>query len=285
MLSLAARNMKLYFRDRSAVFFSFLSVMIIIVLYALFLENSAVEDLKEIQGAHLLIKDWMTAGILAVGSVTTPLGALGSMVDDRAGGISRDLFASPVARWKIAGGYILSAFLIGVILCTATFAVAEGLLAAAGGTLPTGAELVKIAGLLLLSSLSGSTMAFFLVTFLKSSGSYGAASTVVGTLIGFLTGVYVPIGALPNSVQTVIRLFPTSHAAALFRQILLEKQSELSFSGPYAPGADIFQKHMGVVYVWNGQNVQAWQSVVFLLAGAALFFGLSVLSLARQQKS
>lgn len=285
MLSLAKRNMKLYFRDRSDVFFSFLSVIIIIVLYALFLENSAVENLKGIQGAHLLIKDWMTAGILAVASVTTPMGALGAMVDDRVGGISRDLFASPVARWKIAGGYILSAFLIGVILCTATFAVAEGILVAAGGTLPTGVELVKIAVFLLLSAFSGSAMAFFLATFLKSSGAYAAASTVVGTLIGFLTGVYVPIGDLPNSVQTVIRLFPISHAAALFRQILMEKQSALSFSGPYAAGADIFRKHMGVVFVWNGQIVQVWQSTVFLLAAAALFFGLSVVSLARQGKS
>jgi multidrug/hemolysin transport system permease protein len=285
MLSLAARNMKLYFRDRSAVFFSFLSVMIIIMLYALFLENSAAENLKGIQGAHLLIKDWMTAGILAVGSVTTPLGALGSMVDDRADGISRDFFASPVARWKIAGGYILSAFLVGVILCTATFAVAEGLLAAAGGSLPTGAELVRIAGILLVSALTGSTMAFFLATFLKSSGAYGAASTVVGTLIGFLTGVYVPIGDLPGSVQTVIRLFPTSHAAALFRQILMEKQSALSFTGPYVSAAAPFRDYMGVVFVWNGQTVPMWQSIAFLMLGAALFFGLSVLNLARQGKS
>lgn len=36
MINLAVRNLKIFFRDKSSVFFSFLSVIIIIGLYVLF---------------------------------------------------------------------------------------------------------------------------------------------------------------------------------------------------------------------------------------------------------
>jgi multidrug/hemolysin transport system permease protein len=48
MINLIKRNLKLFFRDRTSVFFSLLAVFLIIGLYVLFLGNMMVNNLKSL---------------------------------------------------------------------------------------------------------------------------------------------------------------------------------------------------------------------------------------------
>ena len=88
--SLIRRNINLFFRDKASVFFSLLSVVIIIVLYAAFLGNIQVQNIQEtagkVEGAAWLVNSWILAGILSVSSVTIAFSAFGTMVDDIHGG-------------------------------------------------------------------------------------------------------------------------------------------------------------------------------------------------------
>nr|NLJ02159.1 ABC transporter permease [Bacillota bacterium] len=77
MITFAKRNLKLFFRDRASVFFSLLAVFIIIGLYVLFLGDMVMMDLEGIPGARFLMDSWIMAGLMAVTSVTTTMGALG----------------------------------------------------------------------------------------------------------------------------------------------------------------------------------------------------------------
>lgn len=83
MLTFTQRNLKLFFRDKSAVFFSLLAVFIIIGLYALFLGDVWTDSLSDWANARQLMDSWIMAGLLAVTSITTTMGAFGVMVDDR----------------------------------------------------------------------------------------------------------------------------------------------------------------------------------------------------------
>lgn len=58
------------------------------------------------------------------------------------------------------------------------------------------ADFVRISKSCILNimKLSSSSIVFFLTTFLRSQNAFSAASTVIGTLSGFLTGIYVPDG-------------------------------------------------------------------------------------------
>ena len=94
--------------------------------------------------------------------------------------------------------------------------LAELYILAGGELLPLG-NLLKVLGLIFLSTMASGSLVFSWHPF-KTQNAYGVASTVVNTLIGFLMGIYVPIGVLPSAVQTAIRLFPISHAAVLFRR-------------------------------------------------------------------
>ena len=83
MRYLIKRNLLIFFRQKSSVFFSLLGVFIIIGLYALFLGDLMVKGMTGLKGSRFLMDSWIIAGILAVTPVTTSLGAMATMVEDK----------------------------------------------------------------------------------------------------------------------------------------------------------------------------------------------------------
>lgn len=284
MLSIANRNLKIFFRDRAAVLFSLLAVFIILGLYVVFLGDTIADSLPVIDGASVLINSWVLAGILAVTSVTSTMGAFGIMVEDRSRKILKDFTTSPLRRSRLTGGYILSACSVGVIMSVVTFILGELYILVLDGELLPLLSILKVLGLIVLSVLASSSIVFFITTFLRSQNAFSAASTVIGTLIGFLTGIYVPMGSLPEAVQWVIKVFPISHAGVLIRNVMLERPMEVSFHGAPAGAQAEFTENMGVVYHFGSYQVEPWVSIVILLATTVLFFGLSLLSVSRKNK-
>jgi len=277
---LLKRNIKLYFRDKMNLFFSLLAIFIIIALYALFLGNVwGSEEIRSLPGADVLKYSWLTAGILAVATATTSMGAFAVIVDDRAKKINKGFYASPVKRSHITGAYILSAFAIGVIMTLITATVLGIYIVAIGGELLAPISCIKVLGLILLSSLSSTAMVCFSVSLIKSYGTFSTISTISGTLIGFLTGIYLPIGTLPETVQTIIKLFPPSHAAMLLRQTIMEIPMQRTFEDIPAEHLEEFREMMGIVFRFGNFEVSPLTSIIGLMASALLFYGLSLLNM------
>ena len=90
MIQITLRNLKLFFRDKMTVFFSLLGVLIIIGLYVLFLGDTITSGMQDIPNARFLMDSWIMAGVLAVTSITTTMGAFGIMVDDRHNNLIKD---------------------------------------------------------------------------------------------------------------------------------------------------------------------------------------------------
>jgi multidrug/hemolysin transport system permease protein len=286
MNALISRNLRVYFRDKASVFFSLLSVMIIILLYALFLGDAWAGSsmFRGREGVRWLMDAWIMAGLLAVVSVTSTMGAYGIMVEDRSRKIIKDFYSSPLSRAGLTGGYILSAFVIGLVMSLLTAVLAVVYILARGGQLPALAALGKTFLLILTSTLSNTAMVLFLISFIKSTNAFSTASTLIGTLIGFLTGIYMPIGQLPPAVQTLIKVIPTSHAAALFRQTLMEQPIQLVFQGAPEEMVAEFKGAMGVTLSLGGHTFTAWEHVLVLAASFLLFSLLSLWSLSRKKK-
>ena len=55
MIGFAKRNLLLFFRDKTSVFFSLLAVFIIIGLYALFLGDVWISSFSDMQGVRFLM--------------------------------------------------------------------------------------------------------------------------------------------------------------------------------------------------------------------------------------
>ena len=284
MIKLTVRNLKIFFRDKSAVFFSLLSVFIIIALYVVFLGDMLVKGMPEIKDARFLMDSWIMAGLLGITSITTTMGAFGIMVEDRYKKISKDFYTAPVKKSKLAGGYILSTFVIGVIMSIIALLLAEIYIISSGGEFLPFMALLKTFGLILLSVVSSSSMVFFVVSFFKSQNAFSTASTVIGTLIGFLTGIYIPVGNLPESVQFFIKIFPVAHSASLFRQVFMGYPMYQAFLGAPAAQIDGFKFDLGVVFRFGTHAVSPIDSIIFLILTTAVFYGLAIINMSRKKK-
>ena len=286
MNALLLRNLRVYFRDKASVFFSLLSVLIIILLYALFLGDawSSGSVFQGRAGVKNMMDSWIMAGLLAVVSVTSTMGAFGIMVEDKSRKIMKDFASSPLSRAGLTGGYILSAFLIGLLMSLVTAVFAVIYMVARGGAFPSLPVLGKTMLLIIITSLSNTSLVLFLVSFINSSNAFSTASTLIGTLIGFLTGIYMPIGQLPAAVQSIIKVVPTSHAAALLRQALMEEPLQKVYAGAPAEMVNAFKETMGVTLSVGGKPLTPMTHVLVLTASFVIFSFLSLWSLSRKKR-
>ena len=283
MKIMVKRNLKIYFQDKAAVFFSMLSVIIIFALYIFFIGDSISSGLKFLPHPNRLMRAWMLAGMLASASITTSLGAYGVMISDRENKTIKDFYSSPVSRRQIAGGYIITGFIISIIMSIFTLIFGEIYMGMIGGAVLDMDILLKLFGVIVLSAFASSAIASFIISFLKTNSAYSAASMIVGTLIGFLVGAYSPIGNLPENVQWLVKYFPCAHSAVLYRQLLMEGSIKENFANQPTAVLKETKEILGVVFVYNGHTASAWMSVVALLITGVVFYLLAVLVLIRKE--
>lgn len=284
MIALAKRNVKLYFRDKLSVFFSLLSVIILILLYALFLGSSLERSLDGLPDGNLLISSWLFSGTITVATLTTALAAYDTMVNDRFSSRSKDFTVSPIKRSSLAGGYILSALFIGTVMSVVTAVGAQIIMLVMGGSLLPITEWIRLIGYIVLAVSFAAPCMFFVCSFLKTNGAFSTLSTLVGTLIGFLTGLYMPIGELPAMVQPIVRFFPPSHAGVLIRDVLMKEYIQTTFAGAPDAVVEAFKLDMGIIYRVGDTEITPLMSIGYLLACAVLFFALSVWRAGKKEK-
>lgn len=278
MSALVKRNLKLFFRDKTSVFFSLLSVLIILGLYILFLGDVTSNDIP-IESARTFVDIWMIAGIMAVSSLTSTLGALGVVVMDKESRRFLDFRVSPLSNRKLMLSYLFSAIIVGVLMSVIVFIVASLYLYLRAGLVFELLINIKILCVILLAVSSSASLIFFFISFISSQNAYSTVSIVIGTVVGFLTGIYVPIGALPSFVQLLIKIFPVSHSALLFKQIMLkETLNEIP-----AQVVHELEQTFGVVYTLGDTTLNMTHSIVYLLVCCILFGLLTVWSLSRKK--
>ena len=282
MLCLAKRNVLCYFRDRSSVLFSLMAVFIVVMIYLLFLRNMLIDAYPGTEGMPSLIDAWVLSGILAIVPVTTAAGSLQTMVEDRADGRIRDVLVTPMAPWQIAGGYILSTFAVGLIMSCLALAVCGIYLYATGCPLSS-AGLAEAAVLTVPSALSGSIIIYAMTSFLRSTGAFSGFFTVVSVLIGFLCGIYMPMGTMPSAMQTVGTLVPASHMAALFRNCLAGDALDSVFGGAPAETVSGFRSDMGFDLSLGSFPFDAAGCLIYVAAATCLFFLIALYGIIRSR--
>lgn len=231
VFSLARRNVKIFMKDKANVFFSLLAPLIVLALYALFLGRvqadgllAALEEAGVAGGAEEIrafCDSWMLAGSLSCACITVPLCACGIMVTDRTRGIAADFRVAPLAGWVPPAAYFLSVAAAGLIIGLIVLGVCFVWLAAAGAWFLTAADAFGCLGTLLLSVLCSSALLVFAVGFIRSQGAFTGLNIILGTVVGFLIGAYMPISYFPQGVQYFTLFIPGSYTAGLFRNFMM----------------------------------------------------------------
>lgn len=284
---LARRNLRIFFRDRAGVFFSLLSPLILVGLYALFLGNLQVQNLKEnypnaAEGVvEAYIDGWVFAGIIMITTLTTGLAALSVFVEDASSGRFKDFLVSPIRRSSLILGYMISSFVVALSMSLLVLAVSLGYTAIRGNAIMSTTDLLLTVGYVAISSATFSALSGFIVTFLKSNGAFSSLSTIVGTIIGFLAGAYIPTGALPSGVVNIINALPFAQAAMLLRQpFTAEPLDALTQGQPEAHA--MLSEFYGMTMSVGDFTITNWFALAALGAVFLVFLLLAALRLARR---
>ena len=203
-----------------------------------------------------------------------------SATEDRVSGRDRDIAVTPLSRWEIVGGHVLSTFASGLVMSLLALVICLAYLVAVGCPL-SAAGVAECVVILVPSALSGSVIVYAMVSFIRSTGAFSGFFTVVSVMIGFLAGIYMPMGTMPEAMQVVGTLVPASQMAALFRESLCSEAMGEVFAGAPADVLEGFRTDMGFDLALGGFEFSAATSLVYSLAVAALFMVVAVLAVRR----
>lgn len=264
---LVKRNILVFIRDYAAVFFSVLSMLIILLLMVVFLgkmntdnvlwllseyggERDALQDEKN---AQYLIQMWTLAGILTVNTVTVSLTVMQTMVRDEVKGHLASFYVAPVKRIKIVFGYILAAWAIGSGMSFLTLLIGEVYMVMQGYVFLEASVMLKALGMIMLNAFVYSTIGYLLALFIHSESAWGGMLTVIGTLVGFLGGIYLPVSQLGENIVKVLKCLPVLHGTAMMREVLTGDAITTTFDGLPELVPELFAKEIGIT-LWNGET-------------------------------
>ena len=177
-----------------------------------------------VTGAEAEVKgfcdSWMITGVMACACITVALCASGVAVTDRSRGILADVMASPLPGWKFTAGYILAVALIASAVSLVVLAICFVYLAALGSWYLSVSDVFGCVGVTLLSVLSSTAVVSLIVSFVRTEGAFSGVNIIIGTVVGFLIGAYMPISTFPKAVQTVTLFIPGSYSAGRVPPVL-----------------------------------------------------------------
>jgi len=276
--SLIRRHILNFLRDKSAVFFSFLSVIILVALYFLFIGRQYTggdlamidPDLKVYITAGI-----MMGGILIINTASLSLGMMGNLISDLTYRKLDGFLVTPVKRYKIILSYYIASIIVTAVLSLFMWLLTYLYVGIASGYWYSPKTFINTTLLIIFYTFISTSLMIYLTTMIKSINAFGGLSGVLGTFIGFTSGIYIPLFVLGKSMTYVASLIPFTHMAIVLKGVLLEKPYEIlaqSIPAETMTGIKIAfgSQEIGVL----GTDVSMWviMPVVIALAFMLLFF-------------
>ena len=283
-LVMTGRNLKNYFRSKGAIFFSLLSMLIVICLMVFFLGDMQVESIVEIlnqfpgrdgiadeKNAELLVLSWTCAGIISINAVTVTLSVYSTMIKDRATGKLNSIYTAPIGRMAIAASYVASAWTASVLVCGLTLIITE-IYGVIKGLEPfTFGVHMQLIGMIMVNSFTYATVMYFLAVISKTESAWSGLGTVVGTLVGFLGGIYIPIGSLSESIGNVMKCTPVIYGTAMFRSVMSKGIIDTTFTDLPDEVTAGYRAVMGIDLELFGREVSVMEEGILIVIFGAVF--------------
>lgn len=298
---LTGRTMKLYLKNPLSILFSFVYMLLFIVLISLFLGDYMAEGMMdvyaEVEGmdfAHIrwLVDTTSMAGVLMINCILVPLNVLTIMVQDSNDNRLDSFLVSAVARNKLVVGYWLAPFLVGIVMNILCLFIAEGFIVMNGGEWLSIRSNIEMAGLIIANTFSATSILFAAAMLTKSVSLYSTFTGIMSALVGFLTGAFLPIGMFPANIQKIFALVPAHHGATLMRRVMTREPLMATFGnvtdqavkGTYMTAKeiiDIYASENGITYMFGNVQFPFSAMLIIVIGSGLLFMGVSIIWMER----
>lgn len=298
---LTGRTMKLYLKNPLSILFSFVYMLLFIILISLFLGDYMAEGMMdvyaEVEGmdfAHIrwLVDTTSMAGVLMINCILVPLNVLTIMVQDSNDNRLDSFLVNAVARNKLVVGYWLAPFLVGIVMNILCLYIAEGFIVMNGGEWLSIRSNIEMAGLIIANTFSATSILFAAAMLTKSVSLYSTFTGIMSALVGFLTGAFLPIGMFPANIQKIFALVPAHHGATLMRRVMTREPLMATFGnvtdqavkGTYMTAKeiiDIYASENGITYMFGNIQFPFSAMLIIVIGSGLLFMGVSIIWMER----
>ncbi len=203
------RGLKAFIRNRTGLIFSLVFPFFFVYVFSAIFKNDFIENPVA----------YMLSGIIITTVFESSLNLASTTVDDMVSGFMKEVLVSPAKRIAVAAGQLLSA---------ATVSTLQGILILVIGLLigikfTTWVTPIFVLFAMICVGVVFSGVGLFMATIIRSGQTFQIVKTAVTMPLTFLSGAYIPLSMLPNSLKYVAYFNPMTYATAFFRMIVLER--------------------------------------------------------------
>lgn len=164
---------------------------------------------------------------------------------------------------------------MGILICLMTLVAGEICVWLIGGSLLTIIELIQVIFYIVLNVFFSSSLVFFITNFVHSTSAFSGLSTIIGTLAGFLSAIYIPLGGLPENIQKILKGLPLLPGSSLMREVLTRDILAVTFKNCPEELKMGYMEYMGISIHWGNQVINSQIKVEFLLLSGIILVILS----------
>ena len=175
-------------------------------------------------------------------------------------------YVTPVKRLYLALGYIFSAWIIGTFMCLLTFAMGEVFFFLKGYDMLSVKDALTLTGMIMCSALTYSSIGYVIALFVHSNSAWSGILTIIGTLVGFAGGIYLPMSQLSIGVQKILKALPILHSVSMMRAVSTQQIVEQTFAGMPDGLIPVYRDKMGITVTVAGNIWSIREQVLLLMA-------------------
>ncbi len=234
-------ELKMYSREKEAVFFSFLFPVMMLTLFSvIFGDQFRAAEGQQVSAARYFLPGMISAGVLLTSFQTMAL----TVATERDDGTLKRLRSTPMPPLAYFLGKVglvalssLAQLALLLVVARAAFAVA----------LPTDpGSWARFGWVFLLGVASGTVLGIAYSSLATSARSAGAVVIGPVLVLQFISGVYFAFTDLPGWLQQVAAVFPLKWVAQGMRSVFLpDSWASLEMAGTWEPGRTVL-----ILAVW-----------------------------------
>ena len=223
--NLTARNVKVFFSDKSMFFASLITPMILLVLYVTFLgrvfQNSLDQDALGValpdSVINAVVNGQILACLLAVCSVTVAFSSNLLMVNDKVTGSTKDIDVSPIKSHTKSLAYFTATFISTIIINLVALILCLLYIRIQNCWYYELKDVLLLFGDVILLSFFGTALASVVNFGLKTQGQLSAVANIVSAGYGFICGAYMPISNFSALLRDSIMFLPSTYFMSLIK--------------------------------------------------------------------
>ena len=287
MRILVYRHLKLFLKNPVNIILCFLSSLVIISLYFLFIRDFTIKAVSDYgfisEYNELFVDKLMTSGLLIVIGATSVLSIIFIFVKDQYSGIIKDFLVTPISYIKIVYSYFFASFIVSMIITLLVYIGIELFFVFVYDSFSSLEVILNSLVIIVCSNIIASLLILIIALWINNFTSFSTFETLYGVVIGFFTGVYIPIGYYPSIIRNIFFYFPLCQTTSLLRNIQTDTiTNDILFNYPYEQHSILYET-FGIHLSLN-QNVISIEQQLWMLLIAIILLNLILIFLLQMKR-